>query len=223
MLRVWCSISLKVTLQYLLKWMFCYIGMKLSMFLLDVFCFWDSFSICSIPVQPSAKWSAQQKFVPDGLSYLLGGYAVVRAVALNNLQVQHLIKQIVFSLHIFIIAIFQMPKVQFIFWKRHHKYKLQRNFLLFVNVTCFIAEEKYQTLHRILNLVLLRENDPSSLCRKHYITKGWKQRAPRDWDRQTSLLSQEMGEALLEIIIQTFCAVKEMSPDSTSYWFPVVN
>jgi len=53
--------------------------------------------------------------------------------------------------------------------------------------------------------------------------KGWKQRALRDQDRQTSLLLQEMGEALLEIIIQTFCAVKEMSPDSTSYWFPVVH
>lgn len=86
-----------------------------------------------------------------------------------------------------------------------------------------LLRSRIKTLHRISNLVLLRENDPSSLCRKHYVTKGWKQRALRDWDRQTSLLSQEMGEALLEIIIQTFCAVKEMSPDSTSYWFPVVN
>lgn len=34
----------------------------------------------------------QQEFIPDGLSYLLGGYTVVRAVALDSLQVQHLIK-----------------------------------------------------------------------------------------------------------------------------------
>lgn len=32
-----------------------------------------------------------------------------------------------------------------------------------------------------------------------------------------------MGEALLEIIIQRFCAAKETSPDSTSHWLPVVN
>lgn len=86
-----------------------------------------------------------------------------------------------------------------------------------------LLKSSTKTLHRTLNSVLVRENDPSSLCRRDYVTKGWKQRALRDWDRQISLHSQEMGEALLEIIIQTFCAVKEMSPDSTSYWFPVVN
>lgn len=40
-------------------------------------------------------------------------------------------------------------------------------------------------------------------------------RALRSPDRRVCLLWQEMGEAQLEIITQTFCAVKEMSSDST--------
>lgn len=69
-----------------------------------------------------------------------------RVVVLNSLQVTHFLNQTVFSLCVFIIAIFQTPKVEFVFWKRLHKYKLELNFckLLFVNVTCFIAEELYQ-------------------------------------------------------------------------------
>lgn len=55
----------------------------------------------------------------------------------------------------------------------------------------------------------------SSQCRKHCITAGCKARALQDEDGWIHLLSQEMGEARLEIITQTFCAVKEMSSDST--------
>lgn len=45
---------MSVTLQYLLKRMFCYIGMKLSMCLIDVLSQCPSLSIRSIPVKGSA-------------------------------------------------------------------------------------------------------------------------------------------------------------------------
>lgn len=87
---------------------------------------------------------AEKELIPGGLSYLLGGYSIVGVVVLNSLQVKDFINQTLFSLCVLIIAVFQTAKVEFIFRKRLHKYKLKLNFLLFVNVTCFIAEELYQ-------------------------------------------------------------------------------
>ena len=56
---------------------------------------------------------------------------------------------------------------------------------------------------------------PSPQCRRHCITASWKTRALEHQDRQICLPLQEVGEAQLKIITQTFCAVKEMSSDST--------
>lgn len=81
---------------------------------------------------------------------------------------------------------------------------------------CINVERPCQVhlLHRMPDLVR-QKMDPSSQSRRHSITAGWKARALQDKDRRICLLSQEMGEAQLKIITQTFCAVKEMSSDST--------
>lgn len=119
--------------------MFCSIGMKLSMCLID-----DSvhppavflWMLCHNGHFSLGHSGAQQELIPGGLSYLLGGYSVVGVVVLNSLQVKHFINQTVFSICVFIIAIFQTPKVEFIFWKRLHKYKLEHNF--FIICKCYM-------------------------------------------------------------------------------------
>lgn len=70
-------------------------------------------------------------------------------------------------------------------------------------------------LHRMLEPVWPEKTGSSSQSRRRCLSAGWKGKALRHKDRPICLLSQEMGEAQLEILTQTFCAVKEMSSDST--------
>lgn len=69
-------------------------------------------------------------------------------------------------------------------------------------------------LHRMLGLAWQEETGPSSQSRRHCLAAGGTGRALQDKDRPIRLLSQEMGEAQLEVITQTFCAVEETSSDS---------
>lgn len=70
-------------------------------------------------------------------------------------------------------------------------------------------------LHRMLDVVWPEKTGSSSQSRRRRVSAGWPGKALEGKDRPICLLSQEMGEAQLEILTQTFCAAKEMSSDST--------